>query len=55
MSDVEYLVCKNCDTPCYVFELGAKDAVASAYCQVCGNDDVDLFLVPDVEDMEPEE
>ena len=55
MSDIDFIVCKNCESPCYVFELDAKDAVLNAFCQVCGNEDIALFKVPDEEDMEPEE
>ena len=55
MSEIDYLVCKNCDSPCYVFELDAKEKVTSAYCQLCGNDFPDQFAVPNEEDMEPEE
>ena len=56
MSDVDYLVCQNCDTPCYVFELDPKgEKVVSAYCLVCGNDNDEEFKIPDLEDMEPDE
>ncbi|HSN68681.1 MAG TPA: hypothetical protein VLV48_05515 [Thermoanaerobaculia bacterium] len=43
MSEPEYLVCLNCDTPTYVFEWdGAK--LTSAICQTCGNDSLDDFM-----------
>lgn len=55
MEEVDYLVCSNCETPCYVFELDASGKVASAFCQMCGNDDQTTFTIPDVEEAEPEE
>ena len=55
MSDVDYLVCRTCDTPCYVFEMDDADRITSAFCQMFGNDDVAQFQVPSEEDMEPEE
>jgi hypothetical protein len=54
MSDVDFLVCKVCDTPCYVFELDDADRVTNAFCQMCGNDDPAQFVLPNEEDMEPE-
>jgi len=38
----DYLICLNCETPCYVFEW-ADDRLTEAYCQVCGNDDPEQF------------
>jgi hypothetical protein len=45
--DIDYLVCKNCESPCYVFELDKESHVVSAYCQVCGADEPESFLPPD--------
>ncbi len=42
MSDPDYLVCLECDTPTYLFEWSAVGVVA-ATCPVCGNDDPTLF------------
>lgn len=47
---IDYLVCRNCDSPCYVFELDKKDQVESAYCQVCGADEPGGFRVPDTDE-----
>ena len=51
--EIDYLTCKNCDTPCYVFELDAKGDVESAMCSLCGNDDPDQFRKTDEEEDEP--
>lgn len=41
----DYLECKLCESPCYIFDF--KDGrILSAYCQVCGNDEVDEFRIP---------
>ena len=39
----DYLICLECESPCYIFEFKAEKLV-DAMCEVCGNDDVDLFL-----------
>lgn len=43
MSMPEYLICLDCETPCYVFEW-QNDRVVEALCEVCGNDEPDQFL-----------
>lgn len=43
MSEPEFLVCVECETPTYVFEW-QESKVSEAVCEVCGNDDVDTFL-----------
>jgi len=53
--EFEFITCKNCESPCYVFEIDLKGEIASAFCQVCGNDDVTDFAKPDDEEMEPDE
>lgn len=46
MAMPDYLVCLNCESPCYVFEW--KDGVIKeAVCATCGNDDADEFISPD--------
>ena len=47
----EYLICLECETPCYVFEW--EDAkVSEALCPICGNDDPEQFALPeDLEEM----
>lgn len=49
--EIPYLVCKECGTPCYVFETQAG-VVREALCIACGNDAVSMFLVGDWEDDE---
>ena len=38
----EYLVCLECETPCYVFEWRANKLV-EILCTVCGNEDPETF------------
>jgi hypothetical protein len=39
----EYLICLQCETPTYQFELvGGK--LATVVCTTCGNDDVSEFM-----------
>lgn len=45
MSAPDYVVCLDCETPCYVFEW-RDDALREALCVACGNDDVDAFATP---------
>ncbi len=40
--EIPYLRCKECDTPCYVFET-TEGQVREALCIACGNDSVTLF------------
>ena len=49
MDAPDYVVCLECETPCYIFEW-LVDRLAEALCQTCGNDDPDLFARP--EDLE---
>lgn len=43
MAAPDYLICLNCETPCYVFEW--KDgACTEALCTACGNDEPDQFV-----------
>ena len=46
MSLPDYLICLECDTPCYTFEW-RKDKPYDILCQACGNDEVELFVRPD--------
>ena len=50
--EVDFIICNNCETPCYQFELDRKGNVASAFCTLCGNDDAKEFRLPEVEDIE---
>lgn len=45
MAAPDYLVCLECESPCYVFEWQG-DKVQEALCQVCGNDDPEGFVSP---------
>ncbi len=42
----EYLVCLECETPCYTFEW-QNGQVVEILCLVCGTDDPDQFATPD--------
>ena len=53
MSDeVDFIVCLNCDTPCYFFEYDAKKGIVSAFCEVCANDDPLQFRPPSDDEVE---
>ena len=42
--DVDYLVCRQCNSPCYSFEM-EKGKLTEAQCAVCGNEDLILFNI----------
>ena len=42
--EIDYLICKQCYTPCYVFEMDGG-RIKEAQCLVCGNDDVPMFEI----------
>jgi hypothetical protein len=42
--EIDYLICKQCNTPCYIFEMD-KGSVKEAQCLVCGNDAAGLFEI----------
>ena len=42
MEQPEYLICINCETPCYTFEW-QDNQVAEAMCMACGDDEPDGF------------
>jgi hypothetical protein len=42
MATPDYLICLNCESPCYNFEWG-DEGVEEALCTVCGNDEADQF------------
>jgi hypothetical protein len=42
--EVDYLICRQCNTPCYVFEV-VDGQVMEALCLVCGNDAVGEFIL----------
>ena len=39
----DYLICLECESPCYIFEFKAGE-LYEAFCEACANQDVDLFL-----------
>jgi len=52
-SEVDYVVCANCETPCYTFDLDPRTRqITSAYCPVCGNDEVKEFRIPEEDEAE---
>ncbi|HEY8021460.1 MAG TPA: hypothetical protein VIH93_10180 [Thermoanaerobaculia bacterium] len=46
MDEPDYLVCLDCETPCYVFEWRG-DKLFEIVCPVCGNDKPDQFATPE--------
>lgn len=38
----DYLICLECESPCYVFEW-KEGKVTEALCEVCGNDELESF------------
>jgi hypothetical protein len=42
--EIDYLICTQCGTPCYVFET-ESGRIAEAVCLVCGNDEVGMFNI----------
>jgi hypothetical protein len=48
MAEPDYLVCLECETPCYNFEWSDKHArPTEVFCQACGNDKLELFNTED--------
>jgi hypothetical protein len=54
MEDVAFVVCLNCDTPSYSFEYDAARGIRSAFCGICGNDEVKEFRLPTDDEVEEE-
>jgi hypothetical protein len=46
MASPDYLICLNCETPCYNFEWDEKGC-REALCAICGNDEADQFATED--------
>jgi hypothetical protein len=45
---VDFIKCRNCDSPCYSFEIDPRRGViVEAHCALCGNDDPAAFTVPE--------
>jgi hypothetical protein len=53
--EIDFLVCKNCETPCYSFEVDAKGEILSAICMTCGNEEPGEFRVADAEESGADE
>lgn len=52
MASPDYLICLECETPCYVFEW-EDGKLTEVLCQSCGNDDPEQFSLPeDIEDLD---
>jgi len=48
MAEPDYMVCLECETPCYNFEWSYKHGKAiEVFCQACGNDKLELFNTED--------
>ena len=43
MESPEYLICVECETPCYDFEWQGERLI-DVICSVCGNEEPDQFL-----------
>ena len=51
MPSPDYLICVECETPCYVFEW-EDGTITEALCTTCGNDEPDQFATPsDFDDL----
>ncbi len=42
MSAPEYVICMECETPCYIFEW-SDGCLTEAVCEACANDDINQF------------
>ena len=40
----DYVICIECETPCYIFEWGDEGGLVEALCTTCGNEDVTQFV-----------
>jgi translation initiation factor 2 beta subunit (eIF-2beta)/eIF-5 len=46
MDAPDYLVCLECETPCYTFEWEGERLV-EVLCQACGNENPEMFIRPE--------
>jgi hypothetical protein len=51
--EVDYLMCSQCGTPCYVFEMEGE-RIVEAMCLTCGNDEISLFNIGEEADSRDE-
>jgi len=42
MSQPDFLICMNCESPCYIFEWKNGEPT-EVFCEACGNEDPDDF------------
>lgn len=49
MSGPEFIVCLECESPCYTFEW-REGTIEDPFCEMCGNDEPDQFITE--EDLE---
>ena len=48
MSEPDYMICIECDTPVYTFDWDeVKSRLSDVLCPVCGNDEVQDFQTED--------
>jgi hypothetical protein len=51
MGEPDYVICLECETPCYIFEW-VEGHLREAQCTMCGNDDPSQFVTEEeIEDM----
>lgn len=43
MSGPEFILCLECESPCYVFEW-TEGEITDPFCEMCGNDQADQFV-----------
>jgi hypothetical protein len=46
MATPEYLICLDCETPCYEFEW-EDGKIKDVLCPACGNEDPEQFVRPE--------
>jgi hypothetical protein len=52
MPSPEYLICLECETPCYTFEW-EDGKITEVFCQACGNDNPEQFASPaEIEELD---
>ena len=42
----DYVICLECETPCYTFEW-RNGTIVEAICTTCGNEDIESFATED--------
>jgi hypothetical protein len=54
MEEVAFVVCLNCDTPCYFVRLQRSEGHPERVLRVCGNDEIKEFRLPSDDEVEEE-